>query len=350
MKSRKPREVCFQRHLRFDHKRRAYVLDMYSLDLVQTDVVVTPVIELGGARRRMIGHRGGVLERAAVFQIGGDAGRAERVVADHRADAGSLGPALHHRVRVRLRQWPVAELSRAARNGPEQRPFRFIRDAGAVEIRVQVRLERMVTRHLVPLAALLMQAHPQPPLLHIHVVDPHRDGGPNPRERKHHQRDQRAVTQAGRRRHIDAVEQLPRLGCIEHRRAALFRGMGGPAHRRSRVVRHDLAGDEPVEQVADRGQLLLDGRRRRRLGLQLDPRGHVQRLYLNERWHASAGAPPQKIPRRPRVRTPRVRIANRRREEFQEADAGPLAGRRDQGRHHRMGGNSEVCTSHRAVP
>ena len=35
-----------------------------------------------------------------------------------------------------------------------------------------------------------------------------------------------------------------------------------PAHRGGRVDRHDLAGHQPVEQMADRGQALLDGRRR----------------------------------------------------------------------------------------
>jgi hypothetical protein len=40
------------------------------------------------------------------------------------------------------------------------------------------------------------------------------------------------------------------------------------ADRSRRVGRHDLAGDQPVEQHPDRGQLLLD-RRRRNLDLQL---------------------------------------------------------------------------------
>jgi hypothetical protein len=38
--------------------------------------------------------------------------------------------------------------------------------------------------------------------------------------------------------------------------------MPGPAHRRGRVDRHRLAGDEPIEQMADRGEPLLDTRRR----------------------------------------------------------------------------------------
>ncbi len=42
------------------------------------------------------------------------------------------------------------------------------------------------------------------------------------------------------------VEQLPRFRCIEHRRLALFLGVTGAAHRRGRVMPHDLAGDEPI--------------------------------------------------------------------------------------------------------
>jgi hypothetical protein len=147
------------------------------------------------------------------------------------------------------------------------------------------RLERVMTRHLVPLAALFTEAHPQPPVLHVDVVDPHCERGPDPRERKHHQRDQRdqrVVAQPGQRRHIDAVEQLPCLGGIEHRRLALFRGVTGAAHRRGRVVRHDLAGHEPVEEMTNGGQVLFDGRCRQRLRLQLDLGGHVQRLHRRD--------------------------------------------------------------------
>ena len=58
---------------------------------------MTPVIELGGAGRRVIGHGGCVLERAAVFQIGGDTGRAKRVVTNFGVEAGRERPARHHR-------------------------------------------------------------------------------------------------------------------------------------------------------------------------------------------------------------------------------------------------------------
>jgi hypothetical protein len=60
-------------------------------------------------------------------------------------------------------------------------------------------------------------------------------------------------------------------------------------------VRHDLADHEPVEEVTYGGQVLLDGRRRQRLCLQLDPGGHVQRLHSSNRRHTRLRAPGEKL-------------------------------------------------------
>lgn len=38
---------------------------------IEADVVAGSIIDLRGARRRVVGHRRGVLERAAVLQISG---------------------------------------------------------------------------------------------------------------------------------------------------------------------------------------------------------------------------------------------------------------------------------------
>ena len=59
---------------------------------------------------------------------------------------------------------------------------------------------------------------------------------------------------------IDAVEQLSRFYGVQHRRLTLAGGVTGPAYRRGRIVRHHLPDDEPVEQMADGRQALLDGR------------------------------------------------------------------------------------------
>jgi len=68
-----------------------------------------------------------------VCQVRGDARRAERVVADPRADAGLQRAPAHHRVRIGLRPRRRAQLPGAARNRAKQRPIRSTGDAGAVE-------------------------------------------------------------------------------------------------------------------------------------------------------------------------------------------------------------------------
>ena len=81
------------------------------------------------------------------------------------------------------------------------------------------------------------------------------------------------------RRRVDAVEQRARFRRIEHRRLPGRHDVPGPAHRGGRVDRHDLAGDQPVEQVADRGEPLLDARRGELARAGLDPGGDVHRLH-----------------------------------------------------------------------
>ncbi|MGT2474864.1 hypothetical protein [Paraburkholderia terrae] len=60
---------------------------MNPLDLVEADVSMASGIQLRGVPRRVIGHCRGVLERVTVFQTGGDARDAQRVVDDRRANA-----------------------------------------------------------------------------------------------------------------------------------------------------------------------------------------------------------------------------------------------------------------------
>jgi len=61
-------------------------------------------MDLGGARAGMIRHRRGLLQRAAVLEIRGDAGGPEVVIADHGLDAGGFGPPTNHGMGVSLRQ------------------------------------------------------------------------------------------------------------------------------------------------------------------------------------------------------------------------------------------------------
>jgi hypothetical protein len=59
----------------------------------------------------MVRHLRGAFERAAVLEISGNAGRAERVVANARNNVGGFGAPLDHRVGVRLGQWTAGELA-----------------------------------------------------------------------------------------------------------------------------------------------------------------------------------------------------------------------------------------------
>ena len=60
-------------------------------DFIKRDAVLAPIVELGGAGRRMRRHLAGFLECAAVLEVGGDPRAAESVVADLCRDAGLLG-------------------------------------------------------------------------------------------------------------------------------------------------------------------------------------------------------------------------------------------------------------------
>jgi hypothetical protein len=59
---------------------------------------------------------------------------------------------------------------------------------------------------------------------------------------------------------VNAVEQ-PRFRRMERRRLPRSNDVAVPTHRAGRIDRHDLAGDKPVEKMADRGEPLLDARR-----------------------------------------------------------------------------------------
>jgi hypothetical protein len=62
--------------------------DRNALDFIEADLIAPTIVELRRARRRMVRHGRGLLERAAVFQIGRDSGCPEAVVAELGFDAG----------------------------------------------------------------------------------------------------------------------------------------------------------------------------------------------------------------------------------------------------------------------
>ena len=77
----------------------------------------------------------------------------------------------------------------------------------------------------------------------------------------------------------------------EDRRLALFDDIFWAAHGMGRIDVDYMAGDEPVQQHAERSQVLLDGRRRH-LGLQvLNESGNMERLDAGKLVEVSLSAP-----------------------------------------------------------
>src|SRR5215472_6766545 len=124
--------------------------NVYLHDVVERDAILAPVVELRGSRRRMCRHLPGLLQRAAVLEVGGDAGAAERVVADFGGDAGGLGAPAHHSPSVGAVEPLAIELRLptavgANLDGPEEGDPPSIREPGTLYIFGQVAVERVMT-------------------------------------------------------------------------------------------------------------------------------------------------------------------------------------------------------------
>ena len=105
----------------------------------------------------MIGHGGGIFQRAAIFEIGGDPGRAKAVVADVGFDAGTLGAAADHGVGVGLAERGVAQPFGGAADGAEQGCF-GLAQAADLYIGEEIFLQLVMAGHFVPFATLFMKA------------------------------------------------------------------------------------------------------------------------------------------------------------------------------------------------
>jgi len=103
------------------HKRQPS--DHDPLDLIEANLVAPAIIKPRRTRRRMVRHRGGLFEGAAVLEIGGDPGRPEAVIAELGCDPGRRGAPADHRVGVRLRQHRAGELASAAPDRPDSGPL-----------------------------------------------------------------------------------------------------------------------------------------------------------------------------------------------------------------------------------
>jgi hypothetical protein len=108
----------------------------------------------------------------------------------------------------------------------------------------------------------------------------------------------------------------------EHRRLAAAHDMLGPAYRMRRIDGEDLADDEPIEQHADRREVLFDrgfgGRRLQRL----DIGGDMHGLDIGELADAVLLDPGEERAHGPVISHARVLVADVGRKEFQKPPRG----------------------------
>ena len=113
---------------------------------------------------------------AAGFKIGGDTRGAERVAADPDARPEIGGAALDHPPGVDAVHRLFGQRSGAASGGAEEGSLAVVADASGFDVGVEVGFKIMMRRHLMALAAFLMQPHPPALALGVVILDPHGDG------------------------------------------------------------------------------------------------------------------------------------------------------------------------------
>ena len=148
-------------------------LDHDSLHFIERNLVAGAVVELRRPRRFVGGNSLGVLDGAAVLEVGGDARGPERVAARRRGKGGGRGATLDHPEDVNAASSAVSVKARRLSSAPEQRPGLLVADAGSVEIGIKIRFGVVMGGHLVALAALLVQPHPPALAALVVVLDPH---------------------------------------------------------------------------------------------------------------------------------------------------------------------------------
>jgi hypothetical protein len=183
------------------------------------------------------------IERAAVREVSGDPGGAERVAADFRCNTGRRGPLPDHPPGVRLPHGFLRQHSAVmATAGAEQPALAIFGDAGRVDIGAQRLGQCVMARHAVLLAAFLMQPNRPSGAARPEVFDLHLQGRVDTREAIGKSGDQRAVAQVAQRHVGDRFEKLPPFGTLKHRRLPRLDHMLWSAHGHGRSGRQHLAG------------------------------------------------------------------------------------------------------------
>jgi len=321
-------------------------LNRNPLDLIQRDPVTRAVVELCRSRAFVRCHGLGVLQSATSFEVCSDARGPKRMTSNPDLHGKPRRAALDHAPGVDPVHRLVRQRAGATGGGAEQGSLAGITETGRLYIGVEIGFEVVVRRHLMPLAAFLMQADPPALALGVVVLDVHGDDSADAGEGEGHDADQRPVAQPDHGRGVDAVQQPARLFGVQHRGLAGLDHMLRAADRMGGVGGHDLAGDQPVEQHADGCQVLLDRRFLEILAKRLDIGRHMQRLDIGELAELVMLAPGEEPAGGMQVGCPGVAVADGGGEEFEEAAGGLLAGVGDHRRHDdgsRDGGGDPRC-------
>ena len=120
---------------------------------------------------------------------------------------------------------------------------------------------------------------------------------------------------------------LARLIGGQDRRFAALNDMLRLAHRMGGIRSDEVPDNEPAEQHADRGEVLLDARLFEAVAHRLDVGRDVHRLDVDKLLEAARVAPGKEAPARPVVGFARVGVLYGDREELQEATRSPVADR-----------------------
>jgi len=213
-------------------------------------------------------------ELTAVLQIRRDAGRAESMIADARFDAGRFRTPADDAVRVLLEEGIGGKLTGLAAGAPEEIAVDVIGDAGRFDIIVETLIKTMVAGNVVFPAAFFVQPDPTAAALDKIVANLHLNDGADPGEAVDHHCDQSAVPQAEKIRLVgrlwilgsflssgNALEQRMGLLRRQDRRLAFLDRVARASNRMRRISFNNMPGHQPVEEDANRRQVLFDGRR-----------------------------------------------------------------------------------------
>ena len=146
--------------------------------------------------------------------------------------------------------------------GPEERLLLLVPELRGLHIGIDVFLGLVVGRHVVPLAAFLVEPEPPAFPLGIVVLDVHPERGLDPGERVEADGDQRPVASR-----LDSGPSAALMLSDERSRASssfrtgvlpFFTTCFGPRTAWAGLIVDDVAEDEPVEEHPDGGQVLLD--------------------------------------------------------------------------------------------